>query len=306
VEADKKQRNKLYNERLAQNPRIWFGTYEYGNNSDPRTQSEDLGDNAMKASEYGIKNLKRIMANLGDWTKEEGDRYENLSQMYRQAVGQFNRYVGHVSRNIGGYYETQKSVEQDGSVFEVTPKATQKEAVAFMNNHLFTTPTWMLDPKILDKISSPTGDQLGSLQDNTLGSLLSSARLTRMTTSSKRFANNYDIVELFSDLKKGIFSELGSKKAIDGYRRNLQKSYVERMSALLGNAPAGGGITISFGGAVSAGPDPKKTDVTSVVRAHLTTLRSEIQATIPATTDTMSKYHLMDLSERIKTALDPK
>jgi hypothetical protein len=78
------------------------------------------------------------------------------------------------------------------------------------------------------------------------------------------------------------------------------------MSALLGNAPAAGGITISMGGTISAGPDPKKTDVTSVVRAHLSSLRSEIQATIPATTDTMSKYHLIDLSERIKTALDPK
>jgi hypothetical protein len=306
VEADKKQRNKLYNDRIAKNPRIWFGTYEYGNMSDPRTQSEDLSDNSVKASEYGVKNLKRIMSQLPEWTKEESDRYENLSQMYRQTVGQFNRYIGHVSRNIGGYFETQKSVEQDGSVFEVTPKAVQKEAVAFINNQLFATPTWMLDPKILDKISSPTGDQLGSLQDNTLGSLLSAGRLTRMTTSSKRFPNSYDIVELFSDLKKGIFSELSSKKAIDGYRRNLQKSYVDRMSSLLGNASTGGGITISLGGAVSAGPDPKKTDVTSVVRAHLASLRSEIQASIPATTDTMSKYHLMDLSERIKTALDPK
>ncbi|MFZ9588246.1 MAG: zinc-dependent metalloprotease [Chitinophagaceae bacterium] len=306
VEADKKQRNKLYNDRIAKNPRIWFGTYEYGNMSDPRTQSEDLSDNSVKASEYGVKNLKRIMAKLPEWTAEESDRYENLAQMYRQTVGQFNRYIGHVSRNIGGYYETQKSVEQDGSVYEVTPKAVQKEAVAFINNQLFVTPTWMLDPKILDKISSPTGDQLGSLQDNTLGSLLSAGRLTRMTTSSKRFPNSYDIAEMFSDLKKGIFSELSSKKAIDGYRRNLQKSYVDRMSALLGNAPAAGGITISMGGTISAGPDPKKTDVTSVVRAHLSSLRSEIQATIPATTDTMSKYHLMDLSERIKTALDPK
>jgi hypothetical protein len=107
-------------------------------------------------------------------------------------------------------------------------------------------------------------------------------------------------------MKKGIFSELSSKKAIDGYRRSLQKSYVDRMSALLGNASATGGITISMGGAVSAGPDPKKSDVTSVVRAHLSSLRSEIQAALPATTDTMSKYHLMDLSERIKNALDPK
>lgn len=307
VEVDKKQRNKLYNERLAKNPRIWFGTYEYGNMSDPRTQSEDLSDNSVKASEYGIKNLKRIMTQLPEWTKEESDRYENLAQMYRQIVGQFNRYVGHVSRNIGGYYETQKSVEQDGSVFEVTPKAVQKEAVAFLNNQLFTTPTWMIDPKILDKISSPTADQLGSLQDNALGSVLSASRLTRMTTASKRFPNSYDIAELFTDMKKGIFSELSSKKAIDGYRRSLQKSYVDRMSTLLGNAPAGGGINIAVGFPMSSpGPDPKKTDVTSVVRAHLSSLRSEIQAALPATTDTMSKYHLMDLSERIKDALDPK
>ena len=306
VEVDKKQRNKLYNERLAKNPRIWFGTYEYGNMSDPRTQSEDLSDNSVKASEYGIKNLKRTMAQLPEWTKEESDRYENLAQMYRQIVGQFNRYVGHVSRNIGGYYETQKSVEQDGSVFEVTPKAVQKEAVAFLNNQLFTTPTWMIDPKILDKISSPTADQLGSLQDNALASVLSASRLTRMTTASKRFPNSYDIVELFTDMKKGIFSELSSKKAIDGYRRSLQKSYVDRMSALIGNAPAGG-LNIAVGFPISSpGPDPKKTDVTSVVRAHLSSLRSEIQSALPATTDTMSKYHLMDLSERIKDALDPK
>ncbi|MEY3152729.1 MAG: hypothetical protein RLZZ333_1326, partial [Bacteroidota bacterium] len=159
-EDDKKQRNKLYNERLAKNPRVWFGTYEYGNLSDARTQSEDLGDNSMKASDYGVKNLKRIMAKLPEWTKEEGDRYQNLQQMYGQVVSQFNRYLGHVARNIGGYYETPKSVEQTGDVYEVTPKAIQKEAVAFVNNHLFTTPEWMLNYNILNKINNPVTDQL--------------------------------------------------------------------------------------------------------------------------------------------------
>jgi hypothetical protein len=302
-EDDKKQRNKLYNERLAANPRIWFGTYEYGNTSDPRTQSEDLGDNAMNASEYGIKNLKRIVAKLPEWTSEEGNRFSNLSQMYGQAVGQFNRYIGHVSRNIGGYYETPKSVEQQGEVFEVTPKAIQKEAVAFLNKQLFETPTWMTDSKILDKISSPTADQLGSIQDNALGNVLSSSRLTRMTTASNRFPNTYSIDELFTDLKKGIWSELATKKPIDGRRRNLQKSYVERMTSMLGNS--GNTISISMGG-VSQGPDPKKTDVTSVVRAHLISLKNEINAASVAMPDNMSKYHLQDVSERIKRALDPK
>jgi hypothetical protein len=259
----------------------------------------------MRASEYGIKNLKRIVTNLPEWTKEEGNNYSNLAQMYGQVVSQFNRYLGHVVRNIGGYYETPKSVEQAGSVFEVTPKAMQKDAVVFVNTQLFTTPTWMLDHNILDKISSPIGDQLGSIQDNVLGSILSSARLSRMTNSANRFTNTYNIDELFSDLKKGIWSELAAKKKIDGHRRNLQKAYAERMISLLGNN-AGGGASLSMGGAMSMGPDTKKSDITSVVRAHLASLRSEIQTAAASTPDAMSKYHLQDVAERIKNALDPK
>ena len=302
-EDDKKQRNKLYNERLAKNPRVWFGTYEYGNLSDPRTQSEDLGDNAMKASDYGVKNLKRIMAKLPEWTKEEGDRYQNLQQMYGQVVSQFNRYLGHVARNIGGYYETPKSVEQAGDVFEVTPKAIQKEAVAFVNNHLFTTPEWMLNYNILNKINSPVSDQLSTIQDNVLGSVLSASRLTKMAVHANRFPNAYTVDELLNDMEKNILSEWTAKKSIDGHRRNLQKSYVERMIALLGTnaaSPAMGGFT------VSTSVDSKKTDVYSVVRGHLNSMKNASQAAASVATDNMTKYHLQDITERIKRALEPK
>jgi hypothetical protein len=302
-EDDKKQRNKLYNERLAKNPRVWFGTYEYGNLSDPRTQSEDLGDNSMKASDYGVKNLKRIMAKLPEWTKEEGDRYQNLQQMYGQVVSQFNRYLGHVARNIGGYYETPKSVEQAGDVYEVTPKAIQKEAVAFVNNHLFTTPEWMLNNEILNKISNPVSDQLSTIQDNVLGSVLSSSRLTKMAVHANRFPNAYSVDELLNDMEKNILSEWTAKKSIDGHRRNLQKSYVERMIALLGTgtaSPAMGGFVISVA------VDSKKTDVYSVVRGHLNAMKNTSQAAAAVATDNMTKYHLQDITERIKRALDPK
>ncbi|MEY2594730.1 MAG: hypothetical protein RI965_2, partial [Bacteroidota bacterium] len=304
-EDDKKQRNKLYNDRLAKNPRIWFGTYEYGNLSDPRTQSEDLGDNSMKASEYGVKNLKRIVAKLPEWTKEEADRYQNLGLMYGQVVSQFNRYIGHVLRNIGGYYETPKTVEQTGDVYEVTPKAIQKEAVAFINNHLFTTPEWMLNYDILNKINSPVSDQLSTIQDNALGSILSSSRLTKMAVHSNRFPNAYSIDEMLNDMERNILSEWAAKKSIDGHRRNLQKSYVERMIALLGSsAPAG--VAVSMGGLSSVGGDNKKTDVSSVVRGHLTAMKNSSQAAASSASDAMTRYHLQDITERIKRALDPK
>ena len=303
-EEAKKTLSKKYNERLAENPRIWFGSYEFGNVADPRTQSEDLSDNAMKASEYGIKNLKRIMTNLPVWTKEEADRYENLQEMYNAITQQYNRYMNHVARNIGGYYETYKSVEQPGDVYDIVPKTTQKEAVSFLQKQLFETPNWLLDKNILNKFSSPSADLVGTLQDNMMNNLLSTSRLGRMVSISERFDNNYNIDEYFTDLKKGIFSEIPTRAKIDARRRNLQKSYVEKMISLVNpvapmsiNLP---GLTLSFG------PDIKKTDISSVARANLTQLRSELLTASSAYADNMSRYHLQDLAERIRQALNPR
>jgi hypothetical protein len=160
-----------------------------------------------------------------------------------------------------------------------------------------------MDNNILNKINSPVADQLSSIQDGMMGSILSPTRLGRMITAGNRFENAYGIDELFSDLKKGIWSELPSRKKIENYRRNLQKSYVERMISLLNpSAPP----VISGGFSISFGPDTKKTDISSMARAHLVSLRNELVTAAPSYTDNMSKYHLQDLSERIKQALDPK
>ena len=306
-EEQQKILSRKFIERYRQNPRIWFGTYESGNSSDPRTQSEDLGDNSMTASEYGIKNLKRIVPNLLTWTREEADEYRNLAQMYSAVTSQFQRYLNHVARNVGGYYETYKTAEQDGVVFEATPRNMQKDAVAFLNRHIFQTPEWLADRNILNRINAPVSSQLGTIQDNLLSSLLSSSRLDRMIQLTNRFENGYPIEEFYADLKKGIFSELAGGRKIDNHRRNLQKSYVERMTSLLNPAPSSapssaGGFSIS----ISFGPDVRKTDISSLTRAHLSALRTEINTAAASTADAMTKYHLQDLSDRIRKALDPK
>jgi hypothetical protein len=298
--------NKKYIDRLAKNPRIWFGTYEFGNFSDPRTQAEDLSDNPVKASEYGVKNLKRIMPKLPEYTKEDADRYENMSDMYRALYDQYSRYVFHVVRAIGGYYETPKSIEQSGDVYEVVPKKQQKEAVNFLHKQLFTTPAWLMDKDIINKFSNPASNQVSSIQENALSSMLTTSRLGRMVTLTNRYDDAYQIDEYLSDIRKGLFSELGSKSKIDMNRRNLQKSYVEKLIGLV-NPPSGGstGITISFG-SLSLSPDVSKTDVSSVTRAHLVNLRNELSAASASYPDNMSRYHLEDLAVRIKRALDPK
>jgi hypothetical protein len=301
-EEDRKESNRLVVDRLSKNPRLWFGGEGFGN--DPRAQTEDLSDNSMKASEYGIRNLKRIVKNLPEWTKEEGDRYQNLNEIYGQVIGQYNRYVGHVIRNIGGVQETFKSVEESGNVYEPTLKSTQKQSVAWLHNFVFTTPEWLLDKNILNKISDPVNNNINILQSGVLTSLLSVSRLNRMMESTNRFGKNtYSVLELMDDLKSGIWKELSSGKATDMYRRNLQKNYIDRLIALLPVATqpqATGAFIISFG------PNTKNTDIPSLARGHLMELQSEIRNAIRKTNDKMSRYHLMDLSQRIDLALNPR
>jgi len=305
-EEDKKLLSKLIVDSLDANPRLWFGGE--GQNFDPRAQTEDLGDNAMKASDYGIRNLKRILPNLPAWCREEADRYENLAEMYGQLVTQFGRYMGHVTKNVGGVQETLKSVEQPGDVYEATPKATQREAVDFLNKQLFATPAWLLNKDILDKISNPgVEDQVSTVQTNTLKSLLSAARLYRLSVCAARYGSSaYAIDELLADTKKGIWSELATGAPIDIYRRNLQKQYVQALIALItAGAPAPPPANLPRGLVVFTG-DIRFTDVPSVVRAQLVELRSEIGAALARETDRLSKYHLQDVQERIRQALNPR
>ena len=304
-EQELKVTNKWVIDNLSKNPRLWFGGE--GRSADARAQTEDLGDNSMKASEYGIKNLKRIIVAIPEWTKEEADPYENLSDIYTQLIGQYSRYVGHVLRNVGGVNETFKSIEESGDIYEPTPKAVQKEAIAFLNKQLFETPTWLLDKNILNKIASPISlETVQSLQTSAVNSLLDGQRLFRLVAATNRFGNNtYNMLEMITDLHKGIFSELSSNKPIDGYRRNIQKAYVEKLVELVDPTPT---FMISLGAAFGMPPSVniKNTDVVSIAKGELKALQTEIIAASNSSSDKVSKYHLQDLADRIKKGLDPK
>ena len=292
----------------AKNRRLWFGTET--NPDDPHSQNEDLSDNAMKASTYGIKNLKVILTNLPEWTKEPADGYANLENMYGQLTTQFGRYMGHVAKNIGGIYENPKTVEQAGSIYERTPAATQKEAMTFLDTQLFKTPTWLLNKPILDNISQDGLEVVGRLQNTTINRILSTSTLTKLISAEALDgASAYKITDLFADLNGSIFSELKANQPIDVYRRNLQKLYVDKLISIVKpaamptatNAILAGGR----GGASQSGLTASQSDVLSVVKGQLRELEGTIKAGSGSATG-LSKYHLQDLSDRIENALDAK
>ena len=297
--------NKWYKEKAFPNRRLWFLTEI--NPYDPRAQNEDIGDDAMKASAYGIKNLKLIINSLPEWTKEEGQDFEMLKESYESVVDQFRRYIGHVSKNIGGIYETPKSMDQNLPVYETTPSVLQKEAVKFIVDHVFTTPVWIIDQKILNKIQPGNGlENIRAIQEPAVNSLLSEDRLQRMVEATIKDPGAYSVVSYLNDLQNAILSDLPGTKEIDVFRRNLQKFYVERLiNMIISPAGASPGIAV-FGTVIPGRIDAKKSDVLSLIKSNLKSLRPILVAASNRRPKSLSKMHLEDLADRIKNALEPK
>ncbi|MBD1424021.1 zinc-dependent metalloprotease [Sphingobacterium arenae] len=286
--------------RLADNPKLWFGGE--GSLQDPRSQSEDLGDNSMKASEYGIRNLKRVMANLEEWTREEGDTYDNFNELYGEVTTQYQRYIYHVMKNIGGVYFTNKSSMEPGDQVEIVERSKQKEAVDFLIKQVFVTPDWLISEDVLGKLNEWPVKKISSLQEAALR-CLSPGMLLMIIESAERSSDPYTLTEYLNDVTEGIWSELDTKESITLYRRNLQKMYITSLSAIIKpeTKPATPGAMFTI-----IEPTTVNSDVQSIVRHLLHNLKRRIEKKASKTKDELTRYHLEDVTLRITNVLKDK
>jgi len=290
----------------AGDPMYRFGRQQFGV-VDPSSQTEDLGDDAVKASTYGIANLKRIVPNLTKWTAEDGKNYEDLETMYGQVLSQYNRYMGHVTANIGGVYEIYKTYDQEGAVYTHVDADKQKEALTFLQKELFETPQWLIDESIFDKVESAGSvERIRRFQTRTLNNLLDFGRVARMLENEALNGNEaYTTMEMMADLRNGLFNELKSSRKIDIYRRNLQRAYVERLETLMTKEqPSLSGAFARFSSRTNI--DVSQSDIRAIVRQELKDLKRTLQSNTGRMSDKISRIHLIDLVERIDLILDPK
>jgi len=290
----------------AGDPMYRFGHQQGGGVVDPSSQTEDLGDDAMKASMYGIKNLKRILPRLEEWTSERGENYDELSTMYGQLLSQFNRYMGHVTANIGGVYEEYKTADQEGAVYTQVTKAKQEEALQFLIDELFETPTWMLDENIFSKTEfSGAIERVRGLQARTLNNVLDAGRMARMIENETLNGSSkaYTLINMMRDVRKGVWSEIYAGRSIDTYRRNLQRAYLDRLDYLLNEAKNQRGANSGY--YKKTGININQSDVKSVARGELKRLQRDVKAA-SRKGNTLTRYHLQDVVDRIDLILDPK
>ena len=270
---------------------------------DPSSQTEDLGNNAMKASAYGIKNLKRILPNLEKWTSEKGKNYSELKNMYNQLLVQYTRYMGHVSANIGGVYENYKTTDQQGNIYTYTDKKTQQEALNFLVKELFKTPNWIIDKNIFNKIEfSGSTERVRNLQSKILNNLLSVGKMSRLTENETLNNNAYTLVAMMTDLRKGIWAEIYNRGSIDTYRRNLQRAYLDRCDYLLNKAKNQKGYNEAY--LKQSLVTVNQSDIKAVVRGELKRLLRDVKAA-SNTGNSIRRYHLKDVVDRIDTILNP-
>lgn len=262
------------------NKRLWFGS-EFSTD-DPRVQTEDLGDNAMKAGEYGIKNLQRIVPRLIHWTYEPNEAYRNLRQLYSGAINQFNFYLGHVITNIGGIYQTMKTAEQVGPVYSPVPASLQKDALNFLARHIFETPTWLLDTALLSRTGQSPEQIINDSQHMVLNNILSNNTLNKLSEAEAMYGNKaYRLIDFLDDLDRTMWKELNTYAAIGLYRRNLQRYYIDRLLEL--NTPRTGDTR----------------DVAPIVRNKLLEIRARIEKALPKTKDAMTVYHLRYILQKL-------
>jgi hypothetical protein len=271
---------------------------------DPRAQTEDLGDDPIRATAFGVANYKRMIPQLVSWTTAPGDDYSELKEIYEESVGRWAGMMGHVMSLIGGVNIDQKTADVSGAVYHVVPKARQKAALDFVADNAIATQSWLAPQEIISRIGP--SQTLATRQSAFITSLLTSARLNRLAEEERYdAATAYPLVEYMGDLKRVVWNGA----APDASRRALQRAYLTRLGALIEPPAAPAGAP----GAAPARPIPfvtvpniALTDLPALARAQVREIQREARANATAATSAVARAHWNDIVDRAAEILEPK
>jgi hypothetical protein len=275
--------------------------YRFGNQGttfDPSSQTEDIGNDPVRAGNYAMKNLKVVAKNLADWTSKKTNNYDDLIEVNDELLTAWFRYVGHVVTSVGGYYERYSKPNQQVASYIVVPKAKQQSATKWLLEHAFSDVSWLINKEVVTHQMMGYTEKIRVLQVTHLNDLLSFETLARLDNSSHSEANYYKSVEFCKDLRVGLWSELASGAKLEVFRRNLQKAYIERMKYLLTEQMVPSPTNREYYSVAQS-------DVRSTVRGELKALLASINLAKIKYKDTETLYHLDDCIDRIQTILYP-
>ena len=215
---------------LTNDRRLWWSGDE-GRGPDPRSQTEDLGDNQMRANDYGMKNLRRVMEHIEQWTAQPDEQYDDLGEMHRAARQQYQRYVGHVQRYFYGKYTNNAPGQKP---YDFIPKAVLREAMQWTDRNVLEAPLWLFPKSIVEKLGIDYIDDIRTRQQATITLLLSPSAINNLQAASLQTADAYPVEEYLSDVFAMVWKPLDSKEECQNMlRRYQQRAYVEGIGNML-------------------------------------------------------------------------
>jgi hypothetical protein len=276
------------------------------------TLSEAVGDaNPVQSTRLGFKNIARVVGYIPGAGMRPGEDNDLLRELYDRTVGQWATEAGHVVTLIGGGTVQYKAGGQPGAVYVALPRSRQVEALRFLNEEVFKTPTYLIRPDIASRIEAEGMlTRIGGAQNRVLTANFNDARLNRLLEQealAKNPSDVYSLADMLDDVRRGIWSELSEgQPKIDAYRRQLQDNYLTQIDHKLNPQPAV--VTGQGGGGGFGGPPPAplSEDAKSELRGELVTLQAEIRRALPRASDRETQLHLAGADHRITEILEPK
>jgi len=279
--------------------------------ADPGDQSEAVGDaDPVKASGWGLRSIKQIMPLVIPATVHAGDSYDDLSMIYGRLINQWATELRHVAIIVGGADAQEKYAGQTGPRYRPWSRARQKEAVRFLNDNGFVTPTFFVTNDILRLIEVEGAlRRINQAQAGMLGTLFNDRRLERIVefeALARAPGEAYPLTEFLGDVRIGVWRELlASSVTIDPFRRELQRSYLTAVGNKVNPAPftPPAGFPVQLLNLI--GPARATSDIRAAFRAELRTLDAELASAAPKASG-ITRAHIQDARDQIRKILNPE
>lgn len=219
------------------------GFYKYGKQQmssifyDPRCQAEDLGDDVVTATRYGVKNLKYISGNFMEWCSDDDEDYSQRISLYNGILNQYLTYCQHVLLNVGGIYKNEvKSCDIEAPFLNI-PREKQLEALNYMFE-LEKDLDWMEPLAVKNRlpiIANPIKAVRKSVEGLILMAPFLASRSDGVVTKELSSAECFGIIfdNVFGPTKKG--------RKLTESERAFQKEYVLNLMASAGYKVKGAG-----------------------------------------------------------------
>lgn len=226
----------------AGNPIYRYGKQQVYARYDPSAVEEDLGDDPIKASDYGIRNLKYIMSHLNEWLENEDKDFTHRQTLYSQLLMQYKRYINNVLMNVGGMYLYDiKTGDAPGVAYKSVPKEVQRASVDFLLKELYDM-DWLNNEELLRNLP-PQKNQALEMQIGTASifkNLLTIKKKNAVILSAAQSEDPYTLEEYLNDIYRTVWAKTIAGKSLEPIDKTYQTDFIISMiSAFDPTAKAG-------------------------------------------------------------------